>query len=57
MKPQSTPQPITGYTLDDKYLISGGKMYRLELLTNDTEIAEAFNGGDALPIMGAARAD
>jgi hypothetical protein len=45
------PVQITGYMLEDKYLISGGKTYRLEKLTDDESIAETYNGGDALPII------
>ncbi len=45
------PTQITGYMLEDKYLISGGRMFRLERLNDDESIAEMFNGGDVLPIM------
>lgn len=45
------PDRITGYMLGEKYLISGGKTYRIEKLTDDESIAETYNGGDALPII------
>lgn len=46
-----TPTPIQGYKVEDGYLISGGRIYRLQLLNNDEEIAKSYNGGDAIPIM------
>lgn len=45
------PDRITGYMLEEKYLISGGKMYAIEKLTDDESIAETYNGGDALPLI------
>ena len=37
--------------LGEKYLISGGKTYRIEQLKDDESIAETYNGGDALPLI------
>ena len=45
------PNRITGYMLEEKYLISGGKTYRIEKLTDDESIAETYNGGDMLPLI------
>lgn len=39
------------FLIGEKYVLINRKMYRLELL-DDEGMAEAFNGGDALPIMG-----
>ena len=38
------------FLLGDKYVIISRKMYSLQEL-DDEEMAEAFNGGDALPLV------
>jgi len=45
------PEKITGYMLAEKYLISGGKTYRIEKLTDDESLAETYNEGYALPLI------
>ncbi len=46
------PKPLRSniFLIGDQYAIVNRKMYRLEEL-DDEGMAEAFNGGDALPLM------
>lgn len=47
MKPQRSNIYILG---DNQYAIINRKFYRLEELDDD-EIAESYNGGDAIPLV------